>query len=123
MDVSGRGKGAERDRTDRDDPNAALPTTSPTARQLDEAAAETQVNMVSPFAHPRGAKDVKSVKNTKFDLRQFVARHPVPAALAGLALVGGTIAAVIVSRRRRDAWDARLDRLRRALSDAANGIG
>jgi hypothetical protein len=83
-------------------------------------AAATQVNLVSPFAHPRGARDVK---NAQFDFRQFVAKHPVFAALSCLALVGGTIAAVVVKRRRREAWDARLDRLRQALLDAANGVG
>jgi hypothetical protein len=81
-----------------------------------EAAAQTEVNLVSPFAHPRGAKV------TAFSLRQFVMRHPVSVALSCLAL-GGTIAAVILKRRGRDTWDARIDRLRRALVNAANGAG
>jgi hypothetical protein len=95
MNVSGHGKGDKGD----------LP--------------ETQVDMVSRYAHPRGAK---AFKNTRFDLRQFVTRHPIPVVLSCLAL-GGTIAAVILKRRRRDAWDARITRLRQAFVDAANGAG
>lgn len=120
MDVTGRSKGAGQDRPVKNASRAASPTLQPAALQRDEAAVETQVNMVSPFAHPRGGRESK---NARFDLRQFLAKHPVPAALWGLTLVGGTIAAVVVKRRRRDAWGARLNRLRRALLDAANGVG
>ena len=86
----------------------------------DEAAVETQINLVSPFAHPRSGQE--AAKLTKFNLRRFVRRHPVPVALSCLAL-GGAIAAVILKRRRPDSWDARIDRLRQAFATAANGAG
>ena len=119
MDVTGRNKKNESPRKDQTEKRAAAPRPPLTAPRQDEAAAETQVNMVSPFAHPRGAR---ATRNTKFDLRQFVTRHPISVALSCLAL-GGTIAAVILKRRRRNPWDARLDRLRQAFADAANGAG
>ncbi len=89
-------------------PSAAAPP--------EDATAQTHVNLVSPFAHPRSAKV------TTFDLRQFVTRHSIPLALSCLAL-GGAVAAVILKRRRRDRGEARLDRLRQTLVDAANGAG
>jgi hypothetical protein len=82
----------------------------------DEAAAETQINLVSPFAHPRGAKV------TNFGLRHFVTKHPIPVAISCLAL-GGMLAAVISKRRRRDRWNTRIDHHRQSLVDAANGAG
>lgn len=85
-----------------------------------EAAAQTEVNLVSPFAHPRSAQDTRNLERTTFGVREFVARHPWAVALSCLAL-GGTIAAVILKRRRGDGWEARIDRLRQAWVDAANG--
>ena len=111
MDVGGRGKS---DRREKNAASQASPKAHPTASGPDEATARTQVNLVSPFAHPRGAG---------FDLRELVTRHPISVALSCLALVGGTIAAVMVQRRRRDAWDARLDRLRQTVLNAAKGLG
>jgi hypothetical protein len=113
MDVTGQNK---KDRKDKAVKSEASPTPHSTAPRPDEALAETEINLVSPFAHPRGDRV------TKFDLRPFVTRHPIPVALSCLAL-GGTIAAVIWKRRRRDTWDARIDRLRQALVDAAIGAG
>jgi hypothetical protein len=84
----------------------------PAAPRPDEAGAQTQVDLISRYAHPRGAT---------FDLRRFVAKYPVPVVLSCLALVGGTIAVVVGRRRRRDTWHARMDRLRRLFADAANG--
>jgi hypothetical protein len=114
MDASGRGKGDNRERADRV-ASAKPPSAAPLP---DEAAAPTQISLVSPFAHPRGAKQTE----VTFNLRQFVARHPVPVALSCLAL-GGAIAAVILKRQRRDTWDARIDRLRQAFVQAANSVG
>ena len=111
MDVTGSGKG---DKQEKNATSQASPKAHPTALRRDEAAVRTQVNMVSRFAHPRG---------TRFDLRELVTRYRIPVALSCLALVGGTIAAVMVQRRRRDTWDARLDRLRQTVLDAAKGIG
>ena len=115
MDASDRGKSDNTERADRE-ASARPPSTAPLP---DEAAAQTQINLVSPFAHPRGAKQTEV---STFNLRQFVARHPVPVALSCLAL-GGAIAAVILKRRRRDTWDARIDRLRQAFVQAANSVG
>ena len=115
MDVGGRGKSDNREVAD-SVASAKPPSTAPLP---DEAAAQTQINLVSPFAHPRGAKQTKV---STFDLRQFVARHPVPVALSCLAL-GGAIAAVIFERRRRDTLDARIDRLKQAFVQAANDAG
>ena len=112
MDVSGRGKDDKQEKNA--DMSQASPKAHPTASRRDEAAVRTQVNMVSRFTHPRG---------TRFNLRAFVTRYRIPVALSCLALVGGTIAAVMVQRRRRDTWDARLDRLRQTVLDAAKGIG
>jgi hypothetical protein len=114
MDVTGPGKNARRDEKERNDRSEASPKPHARVPGPDDAAAQTQVNLVSPFAHPRGDKFAT------FNLRQFVTRHPIPVALSCLVL-GGTIAAGILKRRRRDAWAARLDRLRHSFSDAANG--
>ena len=114
MDVTGHGKSDKKDKSEKMAPPPHSSEPLP-----DEAAAQTQVDLVSPFAHPRGVKDAKS---TTFDLWQFVTRHPLPVALSCLAL-GGTIAAVILKRRRRDRGDARINRLRQAFVDAANGAG
>jgi hypothetical protein len=111
MDVSGRSKN---DMQEKNATSQTSPKAHPTASRRDEAAVRTEVNLVSRFAHPRG---------TRFDLRQLVTRYRIPVALSCLALVGGTIAAVIVQRRRRDTWDARLDRLRQTVLDAVKGIG
>jgi hypothetical protein len=73
--------------------------------------------MVSPYAHPLGAK------TPRFDLPQAVARHAVPIIAVSCLTLAGTLAAVLVKRRRRDRWDARIDRLRRTFADAANGAG
>jgi hypothetical protein len=113
MDVSGAGKHDKKDGT------------HATGQQADEAAARTHVNLVSPFAHPRGGKSgtKRGAKSGHFDLQDFVTRHRVPLALSCLALVGGTIAAIVVQRRRRDTWDGRFGRLRQAFVDAANDAG
>ena len=117
MNVSGPNKGDKQGKSDKNATSEAAPMPQPLAPHRNGPTAETQVNMVSPFAHPRIAKD------TRFDLRRFVARHPVPIALSCLALAGGTIAAVMMKRRRRDAWGPRLDRLRQAFLDGAKGVG
>jgi len=101
MDVTGHGKSDKEDKSD-------------------EAGVETQINLVSPFAHPRVTQ--AAPKLTRFDLRQFVTSHPIPVALSCLAL-GGAIAAVILKRRRHDSWDARIDRLRQAFANTANSAG
>ncbi len=111
MDVSSHGKHAKSDKGE------ASPKPDPTTPRPDEATAQTQVNLVSPFAHPRGGKDAN------VDLRKLAQGRAVPVALMCVALVGGALAAIIVARRRRDAWDARIGRLRRAFLDAAKGAG
>ena len=116
MDVSGHSKKSKKDRTDESEKSEASPKPHSTEPQPDPAAAETQINLVSPFAHPRGAKVAK------FVLRDFVRSHPIPVALSCLAL-GGTIAAIIYKRQRHDTWDARIGRLRRAFVNAANDAG
>src|SRR5580704_11026293 len=108
MDVTGHVKNDKKDETDTLGRSKGSPGPSAAAQQPDEATAETHVNLVSPFAHPRGARV------STFDLRQFVTRHSIPLALSCLAL-GGAVAAVILKRRRRDSWDARVDRLRQTL--------
>jgi hypothetical protein len=113
MDLSGRRNSDKLEETDRNEAPAKPRSTAP---RTDEAAAETQINLVSPFAHPRGAKVAK------FALRDFVTSHPIPVALSCLAL-GGTIAAIILKRRRRDTWDARIGRLRESFGNAANDAG
>lgn len=113
MDVSGRTKN---DKTATTDTITAAAKPQPMAPRPDEAAAETQINLVSPFAHPRGAKVAT------YKLRDFVTSHPIPVALSCLAL-GGTIAAAILKRRRRNSWEARIDRLRQAFVNVANDAG
>src|SRR5579871_5733105 len=113
--MSATGQGKHDTRGEGDQPEVS-PDPRARAAQPDEAAAETQVNLVSPFAHPRG------VEAARFDLRQFMTKHRVPVALSCLAL-SGAIAAVILKRRRRDTWDARIARLRELFVDAANGAG
>jgi hypothetical protein len=112
MNVGDRRGNDKQDQPEQNVASEASPETLPTAPRRDEAGAQTHVDLLSRYAHPRG---------TKFDLRQFLARHPVPVALSCLALVGGTIAAVVGRRRRRDTWHAKMDRLRRLFADAANG--
>ena|ERR1700733_14590252 len=112
--MTGRGKGDKRDERAS---SGASPTSQPTAPPGYEAAAETRVDMVSPYAHPLGAKA------PRFDLRQVVARHAIPIIAVSCLTLAGTIAAVLLKRRRRDRWDARIDRLRRTFADAANGAG
>jgi hypothetical protein len=73
--------------------------------------------MVSRYAHPRRAKAAR------FDLRQVVVRHAIPIVAVSCLTLAGTIAAVLWKRRRRDSWDARIDRLGRTFADAANGAG
>ena len=125
MDVSRRGKSDNSDRREKPDRSEASAKPDSAAPRPDEGAAETQVNLVSPFAHPRGAKQAKV---GTFDLRQFVKRHPVPVALSCLAL-GGTIAAALSRRRPRDTWQdrivqiGRIARLQQAFVDAGNGAG
>jgi hypothetical protein len=113
MDVTGHRKNDGKETPGKSEASARPPAGAP---QPDEATAQTHVNLVSPFAHPRSAKV------TTFDLRQFVTRHSIPLALSCLAL-GGAVAAVILKRRHRDRWDVRLDRLRQTLVDAAHGAG
>jgi hypothetical protein len=114
MGATGQGRD---DGNDRGGQPEVAPNPRAAAPQPDEAAvAETQVNLVSPFAHPRG------VEATRFDLRQFMTKHRVPVALSCLAL-SGALAAVILKRRRRDTWDARIARLRKLFVDATNGAG
>ena len=114
MGTTGQGR---HDGNDKGRQPEVAPNPRAAATQPDEAAAaETQVNLVSPFAHPRG------VAVTRFDLRQFITKHRVPLALSCLAL-SGAIAAVILKRRRRDTWDAGIARLRELFVDATNGAG
>ena len=84
MDVTGHGKSDQKDTAAKSEASSRPHSTAP---QTDEAA-ETHINLVSPFAHPRGAKIAR------FDLRQFVTSHPIPVFLSCLAL-GGAIAAII----------------------------
>ena len=111
MDVTGHGKNDKKDKSEKSE---ASPRPHSSERLPD--AAETQINLVSPFAHPRGAKVAR------FALRDFVTRHPIPVALSCLAL-GGTIAAILYRRQRRDGWEGRIGRLRQALVNAANDAG
>ena len=113
MDFAAPGKNDEKDKSEK---REASPKPSSTEQGPDAAAAETQINLVSPFAHPRGAKVARSA------LRDFVTSHPIPVALSCLVL-GGTIAAIIYQRRRRDTWDARIGHLREAFANAANDAG
>jgi hypothetical protein len=122
MDVAGPAKNLGNNKNDRKE-TLGQGEASPGPRgaasqpQPEEANAQTHVNLVSPFAHPRSAKVAR------FDLRQFVTSHSLPIALSCLALGGAVAAAVILKRRRHDSWDARLARLRQSLVDAANGAG
>jgi hypothetical protein len=116
MDVTGPGKSGKRNQKETLDKSEVSSGPHSTDPRPDAAAAETQINLVSPFAHPRGAKVARSA------LRDFVASHPIPVALSCLAL-GGTIAAIIYQRQRRDTWDARLGRLRQSLVNVANEAG
>jgi hypothetical protein len=111
MDISGHGKHAKSDKGE------ASPKPEPTTPRPDGATAQTQVNLVSPFAHPRGAKDAR------VDLRKPAQGRTLPVALMCVALVGGAIAAIIMARRRRNAWEGRIGHLRRAFLDAAKGAG
>lgn len=113
MDFAGP---AKNDKKDKSEKSEASPKPHSMEPRPDAAAAETQINLVSPFAHPRGAKVAR------FALRDFVTRHPIPVVLSCLVL-GGTIAAIIYERQRRDTWDARIGRLRQALVNAANEAG
>ncbi|HSS40132.1 MAG TPA: hypothetical protein VLT58_15300, partial [Polyangia bacterium] len=57
-----------------------------------------------------------------FDIRAQIRRNPVPFILGGLALLtalGGTVALIVTRRRRHNAWPQRVQRLRRALAEAA----
>ena len=113
MDVTGHGKSDKKDKSEKSEASPKPHSSEPLP---DVAAAETQINLVSPFAHPRGAKVAR------FALRDFVTRHPIPVALSCLAL-GGTIAGILYKRQRRDSWEARISRLRQALVNAANDAG
>ncbi len=113
MDLAGAGKNDEKDKSEKSE---ASPKPRSMEPRPDAAAAETQINLVSPFAHPRG------VRVARFALRDFVTSHPIPVALSCLA-VGGAIAAILYQRRRRDTWEARIGRLRQAFANAAHEAG
>ena len=113
MDVTGHGKRDKQDKSEKSEASSKPRSSGPLP---DAAAAETQINLVSPFAHPRGAKVAR------FALRDFVTRHPIPVALSCLAL-GGAIAAIFYKRQHRDTWEARIGRLRHAFVNAANDAG
>lgn len=56
-----------------------------------------------------------------FDIRGQIRKRPVPFILGGLAVltaVGGTVALIVARRRRHNAWPQRVQRLRRAVSQA-----
>ncbi len=113
MDVTGHGKSNEQNKSEKSE---ASPKPGSSGPVPDATAAETQINLVSPFAHPRAAKVAR------FALRDFLTRHPIPVALSCLAL-GGAIAAILYKRQRRDTWEARIGRLRQAVVNAANDAG
>ncbi|MFL5303618.1 MAG: hypothetical protein ACJ8F1_00320 [Polyangia bacterium] len=57
-----------------------------------------------------------------FDVRAQIRRNPVPFLLGGLALltaVGGTVALIVMRRRRHNAWPQRVQRFRHAIAEAA----
>ncbi|HXJ18651.1 MAG TPA: hypothetical protein VMT03_00345 [Polyangia bacterium] len=60
-------------------------------------------------------------RHAMFDVRGQLRRHPLPMVLGGLAVaagIGGTIALLVVHRRRRNAWPKRVQRLRRSVAAA-----
>jgi len=60
-------------------------------------------------------------RHAMFDVRGQLRKRPVPFILGGLALltaVGGTVALIVARRRRHNAWPQRVQRLRRAISQA-----
>lgn len=60
-------------------------------------------------------------RHALFDVRGQIRKHPVPLILGALALltaVGGTVALIVVRRRRQNAWPQRVQRLRHAVAQA-----
>ena len=58
-------------------------------------------------------------RHALFDVRGQLRRHPLPVILGGLAVataIGGTIALLVVRRRRRNAWFRRVSRLKRSVA-------
>ncbi|MES1165084.1 MAG: hypothetical protein ABUR63_04960 [Verrucomicrobiota bacterium] len=57
-----------------------------------------------------------------FDIRGQIRRNPVPFILGSLAVltaVGGTVALIVMRRRRQNAWPQRVQRFRHAIAEAA----
>jgi len=57
-----------------------------------------------------------------FDIPGQIRRNPLPFVLGSLAVltaVGGTVALIVMRRRRRNAWPQRVQRFRHAIAEAA----
>lgn len=60
-------------------------------------------------------------RHAMFDVGEQLRRRPVPIILGGLAVltaIGGTVALIVMRRRRHNSWPQRVQRLRHAVAQA-----